>query len=138
MKAIVYVEGKSSPPFEDGVIGIENIDSTSLESIPAAVYEDLELLDVLEFYDKPNVLSIAASKIRHGGILRIFGTDALEIMKGSQSGRMGLAEASGQLLNGRVRMTSAHDVKNSLTELGMEVTTVSILGSRYLVEAKRK
>lgn len=138
MKAIVYVEGKSSPPFEDGVVGVENVDSLSLDSLPPAVYEDLELLDVVEFSENPNVVSVASSKIRHGGVLRIFGTDALEVMKGSQSGRVGLGEASEQLLNGRVRMTSAHDLKNSLAGLGMEVTTVSILGSRYIVEAKRK
>ena len=110
----------------------------SLDSLPPAVYEDLELLDVVEFSENPNVVSVASSKIRHGGVLRIFGTDALEVMKGSQSGRVGLSEASEQLLNGRVRMTSAHDLKNSLAGLGMEVTTVSILGSRYIVEAKRK
>ena len=138
MKAIVYVEGKSSPPFQDGVVGIENIESSSLDSLPVAVYEDLELIDVVEFSENPEVVSVASSKIRHGGTLRIFGTEALEIMKGSQSGRVPLVEASKQLLDGRLRMTSAHELKNSLAGLGMEVTIVSILGSRYLVEAKRQ
>jgi hypothetical protein len=138
MKAIVYVEGKSSPPFEDGVVGIENVESSSLDSLPVAVYEDLELLDVLEFSENPNVLDLAFSKIRHGGTLRVLGTDAIEVMRSSQAGRVALDAASQHLLNGRLRMTSAHDLKASLVGLGMEITTVSILGSRYLVEAKRR
>lgn len=138
MKAIVYVEGKSSPPFEDGVVGIENVESSSLDSLPVAVYEDLELLDVVEFSENPNVLNVAFSKIRHGGTLRILGTDAIEVMRSSKAGRVALDAASQHLLNGRLRMTSAHDLKASLVGLGMEITTVSILGSRYLVEAKRR
>ena len=138
MKAIVYVEGKSSPPFEDGVVGIENVESSSLDSLPVAVYEDLELLDVVEFSENPNVLNVAFSKIRRGGTLRILGTDAIEVMRSSQAGRVALDAASQHLLNGRLRMTSAHDLKASLVGLGMEITTVSILGSRYLGEAKRR
>ena len=137
MKAIVYVEGKSSSPFEDGVAGVETVESSHLESMPSAVYEDLELIDVLEFHQSPDVVKFACSKIRHGGTLRFSGTDAIEVMKTSKNGRMNLVNASSVLLDGRTRLTSAHELKKTLMSLGMEVKTVSIFGSRYIVEAMR-
>ena len=58
-------------------------------------------------------------------------------MKTSKNGRMNLVNASSVLLDGRTRLTSAHELKKTLMSLGMEVKTVSIFGSRYLVEAMR-
>jgi len=137
MKAIIYVEGKSSSPFVEETSGIECIESSNLPSLPAAVYEELELIDVLEFDENPDILSIAVQKLRHKGVLRIGGTDAVEVMRESERGRMDMGLASTQLLNGRVRLTSAHEVKDRLTAMQMSVSTVSIGGFRYLVEATR-
>ena len=58
-------------------------------------------------------------------------------MKTSKNGRMNLTNASAVLLDGRTRLTSAHELKRTLLSLGMEVKVVSIFGSRYLVEATR-
>ena len=136
MKAIVYVEGKSSSPVR-GTAGVECLKSEDLPSLPAAVYEEIELIDVLEFDENPDVLSIAIQKLRHNGTIRIGGTDALEIMRESERGRMDMSSASQHLLNGRMRLTSAHELKDRLIQMQMNVSTVSIGGLRYLVEATR-
>lgn len=138
MKAIVYVEGKSTSPFVEGASGIECIKSETLESLPAAVYEEIELVDVLEFDKNPQILSVVLQKLRHGATLRIVGTDALQVIRESEGGRVDMKKASEQLLNGRLRMTSAHDLKSELSSMEMEVTALSISGFRYLVEARRK
>ena len=138
MKAIVYVEGKSVSPFTDGTNGIECIKSNQLPSLATAVYEEIELIDVLEFDENPDVLSVALQKLRHGGLLRIAGTDAIQVMKESDGGRIDMAESSEHLLNGRLRLTSAHALKDKLSAVQMEVVALSIGGFRYLVEARRK
>lgn len=136
MKAIVYVEGKSSSPVR-GTSGTECLKSEDLPSLPVAVYEEIELIDVLEFDENPDVLSIAIQKLRHNGTIRIGGTDAVEIMRESERGRMDMSAASEHLLNGRMRLTSAHELKDRLLQMQMSVSTVSIGGLRYLVEATR-
>jgi len=136
MKAIIYVEGKSSSPFRE-TSGIECLKSDDLSSLPAAVYDEMELIDVLEFDENPDVLSVAIQKLRHNGTIRIGGTDAVEIMRESERGRIDMAVASEHLLNGRIRLTSAHELKDRLLEMQMNVSTVSIGGLRYLVEATR-
>jgi len=136
VKAIVYVEGKSSSPIRE-TSGIKCLKSEDLSSLPVAVYEEIELIDVLEFDENPDVLSIAIQKLRHNGTIRIGGTDALEIMRESERGRMDMSSASEHLLNGRMRLTSAHELKDRLLQMQMNVSTVSIGGLRYLVEATR-
>jgi len=138
MRALIYVEGKSSSPFVDGTHGIECIKSSQLKSLPAAVYEEIELIDVLEFDEDPSILSVALQKLRHGGVIRIVGTDALQVMRESDGGRIDMDVASNHLLGGRLRLTSAHDLKNKLSSMQMNVSTVSIGGFRYLVEAQRR
>ena len=138
MKALIYVENKSSSPFANTTSSIEYIKSSELQSLPSAVYEEIELLDVLEFDESPNILSIALQKLRHGGLIRIAGTDAIQVMRESEAGRLGLEGASEQLLNGRVRLTSAHDLKHQLSAMQMNITTISIGGFRYLLEAVRE
>ena len=138
MKAIIYVEGKSSSPFIDGMNGMECIERKNLPSLPAAVYEEVELIDVLEFDKDPNVLSVVLQKLRHGALLRIGGTDAIQVMRESEGGRIDIEQTSEQLLNGRLRLTSAHELKDKLASMQMEVTSLSISGFRYLVEARRK
>lgn len=138
MKAIVYVEGKSSPPFSQGVGGTDCVKSSELSSLPCAVYEEIELIDVLEFDSSTDVLSVALEKLRHGGIIRIAGTDAIQVMRESEAGRVDIKEASTQLLGGRLRLTSAHDLKHELASMQMNVTAISIGGFRYLVEAQRQ
>lgn len=138
MKAIIYVEGKTSPPFENVPGGTECIESNLLQSLPAAVYEELELIDVLEFDENEDILLVALQKLRHGGLIRITGTDALQVMKESEAGRVGIAESSKHLLNGRLRMTAAHELKEKLSSLQMNITAVSIGAFRYLVEATRQ
>ena len=137
MKAIIYVEDKSSSPFTEGTAGIECVKSSDLPSLPVAVYEEIELIDVLEFDENPDILSIAVQKLRHNGVLRVGGTDALEVMRESERGRMDMGSASAQLLNGRKRLTSAHELKDRLAAMQMKISTVSIGGFRYLVEATR-
>mgnify|MGYP003149697691 CR=1 FL=1 len=136
MKAIIYVEGKSSSPF-DNACGIECIKSDDLLSLPAAVYEEIELIDVLEFDKNPDILSVAIQKLRHNGVIRIRGTDAIEIMRESERGRIDMQVASEHLLNGRMRLASAHELREKLSAMQMNVSTVSIGGFRYLVEATR-
>jgi hypothetical protein len=138
MKAVIYVEGKSSSPFANGTPNIERIKSSNLKSVASAVYEEIELIDVLEFDENPDILSVALQKLRHGGLLRIAGTDALQVMRESEAGRIDMVGASEHLLGGRLRLTSAHDLKHRLSSMQMNVTTISIGGFRYLVEARRQ
>lgn len=138
MRALIYVEGKSSSPFADGMQGIECIESSNLKSLPSAVYEEIELIDVLEFDESPDILSTALQKLRHGGLIRIAGTDAIQVMRESEAGRIDMEGASGHLLGGRLRLTSAHDLKHKLSSMKMNVTTIAIGGFRYLVEARRE
>jgi len=138
MRALIYVEGKSSSPFSDGAHGIECIKSSDLESLASAVYEEIELVDVLEFDENPNILSVALQKLRHGGLIRIAGTDAIQVIRETDGGRVDLSGASEHLLGGRLRLTSAHDLKHKLASMEMSVTTIAIGGFRYLVEARRQ
>jgi hypothetical protein len=138
MKAIVYVDGKSSPPFENEKESISLVNSLEIDSLPDAVFEEVELLDVLEFSDEPNILEIAIKKIRHGGTLKITGTDALQVIKGAAFGLCDLQHASEALLNGRNKLVSAHDLKNKLSSFGLNVSLVGIVGYKYIVEAQRQ
>ena len=53
MKAIVYVDGKSSPPFTNKSEDLSVLSSENIDSLPDAVFEEIELLDVLEFSERP-------------------------------------------------------------------------------------
>ena len=138
MRALVYVEDKSYSPFADGAHGIECIKSSNLKSLASAVYEEIELIDVLEFDEDPDILSVALQKLRHGGLIRIAGTDGIQVIREAEAGRIDLVEASKHLLGGRMRLTSAHDLKHKLSSIQMKVTSLSIGGFRYLVEARRQ
>ena len=138
MRALIYSEGQSSSPFANQSSNIDYVPSNKLASLPAAVYEEIELIDVVEFDPNPDILSVALQKLRHGGLIRIVGTDALQVMRGSETGKLSISEASKYLLEGRLRLTSAHDLKNKLTSMNMAVSTVSLGGFRYLVEAHRQ
>jgi|TARA_R100000995_G_scaffold37301_1_gene17141 hypothetical protein len=139
MKAIVYVEGKSSAPFlVSGDGNVSSVDSTQMDSLPNAVFEEVELVDVIEFSENPNIVDIAVKKLRHGGVLKITGTDALQVIRNAACGVCAIPEASENLLNGRNNLTSAHDLKNRLASSGLEISSVGIIGYRYVVEAVRK
>jgi|TARA_Y100000310_G_scaffold270418_1_gene284223 hypothetical protein len=138
MKAIVYVDGKSSPPFENKKDSISLVTSLEIDSLPDAIFEEIELLDVLEFSDKPDILEIAIKKVRHGGTLRITGTDAIQVIKSAAFGVCNLQHASEVMLNGRNRLVSAHELKNALSSLGLNVSLIGIVGYRYTVEAQRQ
>ena len=95
MKAIVYVEGKSSAPFlVSGDGNVSSVDSTQMDSLPNAVFEEVELVDVIEFSENPNIVDIAVKKLRHGGVLKITGTDALQVIRNAACGVCAIAEAS--------------------------------------------
>ena len=138
MKAIVYVDGKSSPPFENKSEEVSIISSEEIDSLPSAVFEEVELLDVLEFSDRSEILEVAISKLRHGGKIKITGTDALQVIKSAAFGACDLEHASNVMLKGRKNLVSAHNLKGRLSSVGMTVTLVGILGYKYVVEAQRQ
>ena len=52
-------------------------------------------------------------------------------------GGMDLESASAGMLNGRMRLTSVHKLRESLERFGMETIFTTVSGIRYLIEAKR-
>ena len=138
MKVCVYVEGKSSPSLIEGTADLEQIESSKIQDLPSAVYDSIELIDVLEFDERPDILEIALSKLRHGGTIKIAGTEAVQIIRMFHVGAIPIEEASGLLLNGRFKMTSAHNLNRKLESHGLEIKFLTISGTRYLAEAIRK
>ena len=138
MKAIVYVDGKSSPPFTNKSEDLSVLSSENIDSLPDAVFEEIELLDVLEFSERPEILEVAIKKLRHGGKIRITGTDALQVIKSAAFGMCDLEHASSVMLGGRNKLVSAHNLKEGLSSVGLNVTLVGIVGYKYVVEAQRQ
>ena len=138
MKAIVYVDGKSSPPFTNKSEDLSVLSSENIDSLPDAVFEEIELLDVLEFSERPEILEVAIKKLRHGGKIRITGTDALQVIKSAAFGMCDLEHASSVMLGGRNKLVSAHNLKEGLSSVGLNVTLVGIMGYKYVVEAQRQ
>jgi len=138
MKAIVYVDGKSSPPFTNKSEDLSVLSSENIDSLPDAVFEEIELLDVLEFSERPEILEVAIKKLRHGGKIKITGTDALQVIKSAAFGTCDLEHASSVMLGGRNKLVSAHNLKEGLSSVGLNVTLVSIVGYKYVVEAQRQ
>mgnify|MGYP003627241457 FL=1 len=138
MKAIVYVDGKSSPPFTNKSEDLSVLSSENIDSLPDAVFEEIELLDVLEFSERPEILEVAIKKLRHGGKIKITGTDALQVIKSAAFGMCDLEHASSVMLGGRNKLVSAHNLKEGLSSVGLNVTLVGIVGYKYVVEAQRQ
>ena len=138
MKAIVYVDGKSSPPFTNKSEDLSVLSSENIDSLPDAVFEEIELLDVLEFSERPEILGVAIKKLRHGGKIKITGTDALQVIKSAAFGMCDLEHASSVMLGGRNKLVSAHNLKEGLSSVGLNVTLVGIVGYKYVVEAQRQ
>jgi hypothetical protein len=138
MKAIVYVDGKSSPSFTINSEDLSVLSSENIDSLPDAVFEEIELLDVLEFSERPEILEVAIKKLRHGGKIRITGTDALQVIKSAAFGMCDLEHASSVMLGGRNKLVSAHNLKEGLSSVGLNVTLVGIMGYKYVVEAQRQ
>tara|TARA_R110000751_G_scaffold214454_2_gene317926 strand:- start:925 stop:1341 length:417 start_codon:yes stop_codon:yes gene_type:complete len=138
MKAIIYVDGKSSPPFINESEELSMLSSKDIDSLPNAIFEEIELLDVLEFSDRPEILEVAISKLRHGGKIKITGTDALQVIKNAALGVCNLEQASSFMLGGRNKLVSAHNLKEGLSSVGLNVTLVGIMGYKYVVEAQRQ
>lgn len=50
MQSIIYVEGKSSPPvFDSENENLKIVNESQVDSLPNAVFEQLEVIDLLEF-----------------------------------------------------------------------------------------
>tara|TARA_R100001377_G_scaffold31597_1_gene17244 strand:+ start:2283 stop:2699 length:417 start_codon:yes stop_codon:yes gene_type:complete len=137
MKACVYVENKSKPSLVAIGSTLECIPSNKIDTLPSAVYNEIELIEVLEYDERPEILQLVASKIRHGGSIKIVGTDAIQVTKGVSEGSMTAADASIHLLNGRVRMNSIHEVRKMLESVGFQILFATISGNKYLLEALR-
>ena len=137
MKACVYVENKSQPSLASIGPALECLPSNKVGELPNAVYNEIELVDVLEYDERPEILQIVASKIRHGGVIKIVGTDAIQITKCVSEGLMTAAEASIHLLNGRIRLNSIHEVRKMLESVGFQIQFATISGNKYLLEALR-
>ena len=69
-RALVYVNGKSSPSIQPDGKEIDVIDNSSIEDLPNSVYDEIELLDVLEYDERANILDIVVKKLRHQGIVK--------------------------------------------------------------------
>lgn len=139
MRSIIYVEGKSSPSvFDSKNENLKIINESEIDSLPDAVFEELEAIDVLEFFDDDSIIQKLLSKLRHGGKIKISGNDAIQVLTGASSGGYSLEQASKLILDGRKRLISADQLKNKLTSLGVNVTLLGIVGSRYTLEAQRQ
>lgn len=137
MKACVYIENRSQPSLASIGSALECITSDKIDELPAAVYNELELIDVLEYDPRSEILQIAVSKIRHGGSIKVVGTDAIQITRGLHNGTMTAREASVHLLNGRIRLNSIHEVRSMLESVGFKIQFATISGNKYLLEALR-
>ena len=109
-----------------------------MQGLPASVYDEIELVDVLEYDDRSEILDLIVSKIRHGGILRIAGTEALQVTRVLLNGDLNLEDASGKLLDGRTRLTSVHHLKSRLQSMNLEIKLEAIAAFRYVIEAQRR
>ena len=139
MKAIIYVEGKSSHPFQEQIEGeISLVNILDVNSLPNAVFDEVEVIDGLEFSDEEDVLDRIIQKVRHGGALKIRGTDALQVFNNASTGSCSLEEATKLMLGGRQKLTSAHQLKDKIVARGLDVSLVGIVGYKYIVEAHRK
>ena len=49
-----------------------------------------------------------------------------------------LEHASSVMLGGRNKLVSAHNLKEGLSSVGLNVTLVGIMGYKYVVEAQRQ
>ena len=91
------------------------------------------------------VLQNWAGKLRHGGIIRIGGTDLLELCKAVTYGHITLQDASFALY-GDIRNVwsmkygqySSLDVVNLLKQLGLKIVKVRLNGFQMVVEAVRE
>tara|TARA_R100000995_G_C3409478_1_gene88674 strand:- start:6 stop:410 length:405 start_codon:yes stop_codon:yes gene_type:complete len=133
MKLIVYAgQADSLPASQD----CESIHYSEVQSSPDAVFDEVEVLDALE-YAGYGLIEQICKKIRHGGRIRFVGTDAIEVVRAINSGRANLPEASSLLMSGRNQLTSVHDVKEIMASLGLQIGLVGIMGNRYSVEGVR-
>jgi len=139
MRSIVYVDGKSSPAiFDSNKDDVRIVDEKEIDSLPDAVFEEIELIDVLEFSEDNLILQKVLRKMRHGGKIRIVGNDALQVLSAAYNGVCTLEQASDLILDGRKRLISAHKVRDMLGSVGLKVTMVGIVGNRYSLEAQRQ
>ena len=139
MQSIIYVEGKSSPPvFDSENENLKIVNESQVDSLPNAVFEQLEVIDLLEFFDDDSILEKILSKLRHGGKIKITVNDAIQVLNGASNGSYNLEQASKLILDGRKRLISANQLKSKLSSLGLNVTLLGIVGSRYTLEAQRQ
>ena len=122
MKSIIYVDGKSSPAiFDSNNESLRIVNEKEIDSLPDAVFEELETLDVIEFLEDDELLAKIVGKLRHGGKLKISGNDAIQVLTAASSGACSLEEANKLILNGRKRLISVHDLKKQYQRLESDI-----------------
>ena len=90
-RALVYVNGKSSPSIQPDGKEIDVIDNSSIEDLPNSVYDEIELLDVLE-YDES--METASDKLLNGRY-KMCSVHALREKLESQAFEIGLVAIAG-------------------------------------------
>ena len=77
MKSIIYVDGKSSPAiFDSNNESLRIVNEKEIDSLPDAVFEELETLDVIEFLEDDELLAVRLAAVRRSHRQRLLSNHA--------------------------------------------------------------
>jgi len=116
-----------------------NLDS--LNEMSDAVCDSIEVNNILDFIftrDRNNMLNVIASKLKYNGQLSINGNDIHIVSSFLDQSLMTLDQVNNSILNGKLSIDSTSSMITKLESLGLEIVRVSIDGTEYSIEAKRK
>lgn len=113
------------------------LNKQSFDSLPDASCTEVELHDILEFFGAMEIVN-AYKKLRHRGILRVVGVDALECIHKFHHGQKTLEELSDSICNGRQYLNSVAILKATLEQNSdAEIRLCTINSEKYILEVFR-
>ena len=128
---IIIDQSKALPDFENVLLINEN-----LSAIPDSACNNIRLDNVIDFMSDKQMGTLL-QKIRHNGSIDIKSTDAMTIISQMHIGSIEFDKGSPLLSSGRLRLTSAPFVKDSLEKQGFIVEFAGVGKTEYQVIAKR-
>jgi hypothetical protein len=116
---------------ENGNVDLSSVSENECEEILLG-----DSLNHLEYGQNGDILKIAVSRLRKGGIIKMFGLEPAVVCKSYISGNMNDSDFS-RTINSVKSCICSKTLKESLELLGLKIQTIFIQGLAYDITAVR-
>ena len=118
-------------------INQSDLNEEELNNAPDGFFEEIFVLDILEYSKNDNIMNDIVKKVRKNGVLKLNGVDAIEMCRRIYYGDIDIEKASSDFFAHINRINSVVSLKKYFQINGWEIKFAGISSGRYFMEAKR-